>query len=200
MATLENYEIPYPRPAVISEKDRKYLERMGEHRILSENEWFGLQRRITKEVMTILRNNPAVFSDPGFPRTTINEIFKREKILVTNLKRVWNPYDWKRSPKKNENGEYVEGIPIEYPVFSRKLSKGSYCGGPDAEYRFILVLDDPKEIRNIKLRRKRRERREQGIPRVWRECNHEFKSIHRDTGYCSDACKMKAYRRRKKER
>jgi hypothetical protein len=199
MMSLENYLIPFPKPAVISEKDRKYIELIGHRRILSEKEWFELQRQIKTEIKR--KYYPGIYKvNPDFVRETFNEILKREKILVTNLKRVWNPFDWTHKPVKNDRGEYTEGLPIKYPIFSRKLSKGSYSGGPDLEYRFILVLSDPKELRNIKLRRKRRERRDRGITQVCKKCLREFQAIHRDKVFCSNACKMRDYRKRKKER
>jgi hypothetical protein len=198
MTFFNNYSIPFPKPTIISEKDRKYIELIGNHRILSEKEWFGLQRQIKTEVKR--KYYPGIYKEnPDYVRETFNEILKREKILVTNLKRVWNPFDWTHTPGKNERGEYTEGLPINYPIFSRKLSKGLYYGGPGPEYRFILVLADPKELRNIKLRRKRRERRDRGIFRECKECHAEFKAVHRDAEFCSNACKMRDYRKRKKE-
>lgn len=172
----------------ISERDRRTLQKIGHRRILTDTQRSILQELMRREVWDRFNNDPNIAEkNPDFVRETFNEIFKREKILCTNLKRVWNPFDWMiHQPVKDNNGEYSEGLPI------------AFCGGWNSGYRFILILDDPRELRNIKLRRKRKERRDRGILRICKECQKEFRAIHRDTIFCSTACKMKAYRRRKR--
>ena len=184
-------------PTVISEKDRKFIERVDQERILSENEIDKLMDRCQKESkkryhkkLDFYRQNPVLANDLVID--TFNEIFKNEKILITNLRLVWNPYNWThpRLPK--------EGFPIEYKKFRRILSKGHYSGDRKSEYKFILLLEDPKEIRNIKLKIKRRKQREQGISRWCKECGQKFQAFHKDAVFCSKACKMRDYRKRKK--
>ena len=93
-------------PIVISEKDRKFIERLGRHRILSENEINELMERCEREVRKKFNKDPYILiKNPGFLIKTYNEIFQSEKILLTNFKVVWNPYD---NPPSDDP---VAGIP-----------------------------------------------------------------------------------------
>jgi hypothetical protein len=181
-------------PNAISEKDRKFIERIGKHRILSEDDIKKLMDRCEREVRKKFNKDPDILEkNPDFVIKTYKEIFVSEKILLTNLKKVWNIYD--NPPSDDPDLEFH----TNFKNFSRLLSLGFYCGGPELEYKFILMFEDPKEVRNIKLQIKRRKRREQGILRVCKECNRKFKAIHRDTVFCSKACKMRDYRKRIKK-
>jgi len=198
--TANYFSANLPQPTKIAPKDRKYLEGTDKGRFLSEKGYKEFRENTGREVLAVYNQDPAILEkDTNFVRHQFNEIFEREKILVTNLKRVWNPYNWTHEPAKNDKGEYTEGLPIEYKPFIKILTKGAFTVDPYRGYRFILVLPDPKELRNIKLRRKRHERRDRGIIRECKECQKEFRAIHRDTEYCSNACKMRDYRKRKKE-
>jgi hypothetical protein len=109
-----------------------------------------------------------------------SEYFKSHKILYTNFRRAWT---------------YTE-IDGRYNFYDLWKSPILFI----EQFRFIPILDNPKESRNLKLRRKRRERRDKGIICYCAECGKKFTSIHKDTMFCSDACKMKAYRKRKAQK
>jgi hypothetical protein len=181
-------------PIIISEKDRKFIERSGPHRFLTTNEIKELMERCKNEVKEKFKKDPDILEkSPDFVVKTFKNIFVSEKILLTNFKEVWDIYD---NPESEDPDLEFR---TNFKNFSRKLSKGFWCGGSELEYKFILLLEDPKEVRNIKLRIKRRKRREQGITRVCKECDHKFQAVHRDAIFCSKSCKMRDYRRRKKE-
>ena len=178
---------------LISDKDRKFLERVDSQRILSKKDTKEILKRCRTEVKKKLFNDPNINEkNPHFVTETFNDIFKQEKILVTNLRLVWNPYDETRPQQLGE------GLHIEYKKFKRTLKRGYFIGDPKSEYKFILRLEDPKEVRNVKLKIKRRRLREIGVLRICKECNNKFKAVHKTKVFCSNSCKMRDYRRRKK--
>ena len=74
-------------PIVISEKDRKFIERLGRHRILSENEINELMERCEREVRKKFNKDPYILiKNPGFLIKTYNEIFQSEKSFSQILK------------------------------------------------------------------------------------------------------------------
>jgi hypothetical protein len=152
---------------------RKYINIA---KILTDTEIEDIGIEIHKEIKGLVDNG----------KTNINvkrlffEYLKREKILVTNFCHAWNPY---------------EDNPKDIIFYDLKKITSVFL----TNTRFITSFHDPKEVRNLKLRRKRRERRERGIICYCKECEHEFTAVHRDKQFCSKACQMRSYRKEKKE-